>query len=99
MKLAALATLVLTGACVWLACDETTGDPDPDCKTEECIAQRADGGVPPDGAPPPANDGAIIDPIPFDAGVTPPPTCKGLFELCSGQECCSPYTCSNGTCR
>jgi enoyl-CoA hydratase/carnithine racemase len=35
----------------------------------------------------------------FAAGATPAPTCKGLFELCSGQECCAPYGCTNGTCR
>lgn len=102
MKRAALATIAFAGAFVWLACDETTSDPgpnpDPECKTPECIA-ALDGGAPPDGAPAVNPDGSIIDPIPFDAGVTPAPTCKGLFELCSGQECCSPYLCTNGTCR
>jgi hypothetical protein len=86
----ALIALLLPVA-LFAACDETT-DPDPNA---------ADGGTPVDGAtpPPPADDGAIIAPIPFDAGTTPAPTCKGLFELCSGQECCSPNACVNGTCR
>jgi hypothetical protein len=37
----------------------------------------------------------------FDAGSEPPPpACKGQLELCSSlTECCTPYACTNGTCR
>jgi hypothetical protein len=75
----------------FVACDASTPGPEP----------SAEGGTTVDGAAPapPLDDGAIVAPIPFDAGTTPAPTCKGLFELCSGQECCSPNLCTNGTCR
>ena len=101
MRYAALATIALAsaGACMWIACDESTDNSDPSCQPDggDCVVDL-DAALP-DGAPPPSNDSGIVDPAPFDAGTTPAPTCKGLFELCSGQECCSPYGCTNGTCR
>jgi hypothetical protein len=97
MRCAAFVIVVVGGSCGWIACDETIG---PDCEADECPLV-VDGGALPDGSTPgtPGDDGAIGTPIPFDAGTTPAPTCKGLFELCSGQECCAPYGCTNGTCR
>jgi hypothetical protein len=78
------------------ACDETT---EPTCTPENDCAAPADGGSIPDGAVQTSTDDGAPPP-PFDAGVvSPQPTCKGLFELCSFQECCSPYGCTNGTCR
>lgn len=70
-------------------------DPLPDPSIDGGAPVVTDANAP---APPP-NDAGIVEPIPFDAGTVPPPTCKGLFELCSGQECCSPNVCNNGTCR
>lgn len=29
----------------------------------------------------------------------PAPSCKGLYELCSGAECCSGLSCTSGSCR
>jgi hypothetical protein len=90
--------LVLVASGAFAACDETT---EPDCRDGQCTPVD-DAGQPVDSAAPapPADDGAVIAPLPFDSGSTlPAPACKGLFELCSGQECCSPYGCNNGTCR
>jgi hypothetical protein len=96
MRSAAFVIISLASSCFWFACDETTTDPGP--APDPALA---DGGALLDAnAPaPPTDDGAVIAPIPFDAGFTPAPTCKGLFELCSGQECCAPNICQNGTCR
>jgi hypothetical protein len=94
MRYGSVAIVVLAGVLASTACDET-GGPGPDPNAADGGVVLVDGTAP---APPP-NDGAVIDPIPFDAGTVPAPTCKGLFELCSGQECCSPNACVNGTCR
>jgi hypothetical protein len=100
MRWLAGAMIPFAASLIWIACDESTDTPDPTCEPNEpCVPP--DGGAPPDGASPvpPSNDSGFVDPAPFDAGTTTNPTCKGLFELCSGQECCSPYACTNGTCR
>jgi len=94
-----LAALVvaLVSLRAFVACDDTS---EPDCRDDACAAVQPDSSTN-DGAPfQPTDDGSgLPPPDPFDAGTTTTPSCKGLFELCSATECCSPYGCTNGTCR
>ena len=69
------------------------GAPAPDAATT-CTSDGLDCSVPDECCSRACTDGKCGTPVP-----PPEPTCKALYELCQGDECCQGLTCTKGSCR
>jgi hypothetical protein len=79
-----------------IACKVDTDCPQGDlCRDQKCGPVGSDGGTASDAA-----GGATEDTTPDPGTSSGTPTCRGLYEGCSGSgECCGSYDCKAGVCR